>query len=632
MNGRRDSQTRPHAPVRRGPGFGGGFPGFGLPPEKPKNFKRTVKRLAGYLKPFAGRLIAILAMGVLGTAFSIVAPKLLGDITTELFGVVTARIRGDASAAVDYRAIGNIILILLALYAASSVFAWIQQYWMAGIAQKTVYTLRREVNEKLSRLPLRYFDARPHGETLSRVTNDVDNIGSTLQQSLMQLVTSLVTIVGVIAMMLYISPLLTLVCLVTLPLSALAAAGVAKRSQVQFAAQQRSLGELSGHVEEMIAGHRIVKAFGREADSVLRFDGINGRLYESGWRAQFISGILMPLTGFVGNLGYVIICVVGGILVAGSRIAIGDVQAFIQYARQFNMPITQLAGIANIIQSTVASAERVFELLDEAEETPDAAADQPAAQDGPRGAVEFRNVRFGYAPDELLFDDLSFEVKPGQTVAIVGPTGAGKTTLVNLLMRFYDIQGGSISIDGRDIRTMERGRLRSLFGMVLQDTWLFGGTIRDNIAFGREDATEEEIIAAARAAYADRFIRTLPDGYDTVLNEEAANLSQGQKQLLTIARAVLADPAILILDEATSNVDTRTEYQIQDAMNRLMRGRTSFVIAHRLSTIRGADVILVMNRGRVIEQGTHEELLAKGGFYAELYYSQFARPEGKPAV
>ena len=630
MKGNRESQTNYRPPGHRGPGFGGPR-GFGMPPQKPKDFKGTVKRLTGYLKPYAGQLIAILVMGVLGTAFSIIAPKLLGDITTKLFEVVTARIAG-VPAEVDYRGIGNIILILLALYAVSSVFTWIQQYWMAGIEQKTVYTLRREVNEKLSRLPLRYFDARPHGETLSRITNDVDNIGNTLQQSLMQLVTSLVTIAGVIAMMLYISPLLTLVCLVTLPLSALAAAAVAKRSQVQFLGQQRSLGELSGHVEEMIAGHRIVKAFGREEDAMRKFDGINGRLYDSGWRAQFISGILMPLTGFIGNLGYVIICVVGGILVAGSRIAIGDVQAFIQYARQFNMPITQLAGIANIIQSTVASAERVFELLDEAEETPDAAADQPAAQDGPRGAVEFRNVRFGYAPDELLFDDLSFEVKPGQTVAIVGPTGAGKTTLVNLLMRFYDIQGGSISIDGRDIRTMERGRLRSLFGMVLQDTWLFGGTIRDNIAFGREDATEEEIIAAARAAYADRFIRTLPDGYDTVLNEEAANLSQGQKQLLTIARAVLADPAILILDEATSNVDTRTEYQIQDAMNRLMRGRTSFVIAHRLSTIRGADVILVMNRGRVIEQGTHEELLAKGGFYAELYYSQFARPEGKPAV
>lgn len=632
MNGRGESQARPPIPGRRGPGFGGGPPGFGLPPEKPKNFKGTVKRLAGYLKPYTGRLIAILAMGVLGTAFSIVAPKLLGDITTELYEVLAARINGDASAAVDFRGIGNIILILLGLYAASSVFTWLQQYWMAGIAQKTAYTLRREVNGKLSRLPLVYFDTRTHGETLSRVTNDVDNIGNTLQQSLMQLVTSLVTVVGVIAMMLYISPLLTLVCLLTLPLSALAASGVAKRSQAQFAAQQRSLGELSGHVEEMIAGHRIVKSFGREADSMRKFGGINERLYESGWRAQFISGILMPLTGFIGNLGYVIICVVGGILVAGSRIAIGDVQAFIQYARQFNMPITQLAGIANIIQSTVASAERVFELLDEAEETPDAEPAGPAAQNGPRGAVAFRNVRFGYSPDEILFDDLSFEVRPGQTVAIVGPTGAGKTTLVNLLMRFYDIQGGSITIDGRDIRSMERGRLRSLFGMVLQDTWLMSGTIRDNIAFGRENATEEEITAAARAAHADRFIRTLPDGYDTVLNEEAANLSQGQKQLLTIARAVLADPAILILDEATSNVDTRTEYQIQDAMNRLMQGRTSFVIAHRLSTIRGADVILVMNRGRVIEQGRHEELLAKGGFYAELYYSQFARPEGKPAV
>lgn len=613
----------PRAPRPRPGGGPMGGPmggGFGLPAEKAKNFKGTLKRLLGYLKPHRSALIAVLAMAILSTAFTILSPKIMGQATTKLFEGVMARMNGAPGAAIDFAYIGNIVAVLIGLYAFSSVFSYIQQYIMAGVAQKTVYDMRRDVNDKLSRLPLGYFDARPHGETLSRITNDVDNISNTMQQSLMQLVTSVVTIVGVVVMMLTISPLLTLICLVTLPLSAVVTAMIAKRSQGYFVGQQRSLGELNGHVEEMYAGHRIVKAFGHEARSIEKFEDMNGRLYEMGWRAQFVSGVMMPLMSLIGNIGYVFICVVGGILVAGQRIAIGDVQAFIQYARQFSMPITQAANIANIIQSTVASAERVFELLDETEETDGAAA---AVPDRPQGAVSFRHVRFGYSPEAPLMDDLNLEVKPGQTVAIVGPTGAGKTTLVNLLMRFYEIQGGRIAIDGRDIRELERGELRSLFGMVLQDTWLFNGTIRDNIAYGREQASEEEIVRAAAAAHADHFIRTLPDGYDTVLNEEASNLSQGQKQLLTIARAVLADPSILILDEATSSVDTRTEIQIQDAMSRLMEGRTSFVIAHRLSTIRNADLILVMNKGRVIEQGTHAELLDAGGFYAELYRSQF---------
>lgn len=604
--------------------------GFAMPAEKAKDFKGTLKRLLGYLKPRKYPLIAVFVMAILSTVFSILAPKIMGDATTKLFEGAMERMNGVAGAAIDFAYIWNIIVVLIGLYAFSSIFGYFQQYMMAGVAQKTVYDMRQDVNDKLNRLPLRYFDSRTHGETLSRITNDIDNISNTMQQSLTQLITSVVTIVGVIVMMLTISPLLTLICLVTLPLSVVVTARIAKRSQGYFVSQQRSLGQLNGHVEEMFAGHKIVKAFGHEQRSVRTFNEINERLYDSGWRAQFVSGVIMPLMSFIGNLGYVLICVVGGILVAGQRIAIGDVQAFIQYARQFSMPITQAANIANIIQSTVASAERVFELMDEEEEMPDAG--QPAAYEKPKGEVAFRNVRFGYTEDALLMDDLNIDVKPGQMVAIVGPTGAGKTTLVNLLMRFYEINGGSITIDGCDIREMERGRLRSLFGMVLQDTWLFNGTIRDNIAYSRENATEEEIVQAAVAAHADHFIRTLPDGYDTVLNEESSNISQGQKQLLTIARAVLADPSILILDEATSSVDTRTEIHIQDAMSRLMKTRTSFVIAHRLSTIRNADIILVMNKGSVIEKGTHEELLEQGGFYADLYNSQFGQLTTKEAI
>lgn len=457
---------------------------------------------------------------------------------------------------------------------------------------------------------------------MSRVVNDVDNISNTLQQSLTQLITSVVTIVGVIVMMLTISPLLTLIVLLTLPLSFLVIKAIAGKSQGYFISQQKNLGELNGHVEEMYTGHQVVKAYGHEKKAVEKFDAINDRLYDAGWRAQFVSGIMMPLMSFIGNIGYVAISVVGGVLVTRQSINIGDIQAFIQYARQFTMPITQTANIANIIQSTIASAERVFELLDESEEKPEESKELDPAH--VVGHVSFKHVDFSYKDDAPLIADMNIDVKAGQTVAIVGPTGAGKTTLVNLLMRFYEVNGGTITVDGTDIAKLKRGNLRSLFGMVLQDTWLFGGTIRDNIAYGRAGATEAEVVDAAKAAFADHFIRTLPEGYDTVLNEEASNLSQGQKQLLTIARAILADPAILILDEATSSVDTRTEANIQTAMNRLMQGRTSFVIAHRLSTIREADLILVMNKGTVIEQGTHEALLASGGFYADLYNSQFS--------
>jgi ATP-binding cassette subfamily B protein len=594
-----------------------------MPGQKPKNFKGTLRRLAGYLRPYRWKLLAVLAAAIISTVFNIYSPKLMGHATTKLFEGIVGKMRGVPGAGIDFAAIGQIVLQLVCLYLISSLFAYIMQFMMAGVAQRTVYLLRREVSEKLNRLPLKYFDTRTHGEIMSRVVNDVDNISNTLQQSLMQMITSVVTIIGVIVMMLTISPLLTVILLVTLPLSFLAIRGIAGRSQRYFKGQQKELGELNGHVEEMFTGHRIVKAYGRERDSIAKFDEVNARLFESGWRAQFVSGIIMPIMNVINNFGYVLICIVGGILVTRNAIKIGDIQAFIQYARQFSMPLTQTASIANIIQSTIASAERVFELLDEEEEVPEAAEDAAWIRE-PKGDVRLQDVTFGYTEEAPVIEGMNIDVKQGQTVAIVGPTGAGKTTLVNLLMRFYEVKGGRITIDGTDITRLKRGHLRSLFGMVLQDTWLFNGTIRDNIAYGREGASDRDIEEAAKAAYADHFIRTLPDGYDTVLNEEASNLSQGQKQLLTIARAILADPAILILDEATSNVDTRTEVHIQKAMNRLMRGRTSFVIAHRLSTIKGADRILVMNKGAVIEQGTHEELMAAGGFYADLYNSQFA--------
>ncbi|MGO4349797.1 ABC transporter ATP-binding protein [Paenibacillus sp. MCAF9] len=611
-----------------GPRFGppgrGPMGGMGIPVQKAKDFKGTLRRLLAYLRPQRMKLIVVVIMAVLSTIFSIVSPKLMGNATTEIY-------EGITGSGVNFDAIMRIVLVLLGLYLLSSLFAYVQQYVMAGVAQKTVYQLRNEVNKKLARLPLSFFDSRTHGEILSRTVNDVDNISNTLQQSLTQLITSMVTLIGVIIMMLTISPLLTVILLLTLPLSFFVIKAVASRSQGYFKSQQAELGQLNGHVEEMYTGHKIIKAFGHERRSVAEFDAINERLYHSGRKAQFISGVMMPLMSFINNIGYVLISVVGGILVTRHAIKIGDIQAFIQYARQFSQPLTQTANIANIIQSTIASAERVFELLDEQEESAEPSGKDAAVIAAPQGNVRFEHVKFGYKEDAVLIGDMNIDVKQGQMVAIVGPTGAGKTTLVNLLMRFYEINEGSITVDGVNITQLRRGDLRMLFGMVLQDTWLFNGTIRDNIAYGREGATETEIVDAAQAAHADHFIRTLPEGYDTVLNEEASNISQGQKQLLTIARAILADPAILILDEATSSVDTRTEAQIQKAMGRLMEGRTSFVIAHRLSTIKDADMILVMNHGDVIEKGSHDELLAKGGFYADLYNSQFSTEPGSVA-
>jgi len=605
-------------------GFMGRGPmgGMGMPVQKAKDFKGTLKRLLGYFMPQKYRLLAVLTAAVISTIFTIVGPKILGLATTKLFEGLLLRYRGVPGAGVDFTYIRNILLFLAGLYIISAVFNYVQQYIMAGVAQRTVYTLRQQVDVKITRLPLKFFDSRTHGEILSRAVNDMDNISNTLQQSLTQLITSVVTLVGVIVMMLLISPLLSLVVVITLPLSILVTTMIAKRSQKYFAGQQKALGVLNGHVEEMYTGHKIVKAFGHEGQSIAEFNTLNEKLYDSGWKAQFVSGMIMPLMNSIGNLGYVFVAVIGGIMVTQRAITIGDVQAFIQYARQFTMPITQLASITNIIQSTIASAERIFELLDEQEEIPEAADAKVIAL--PQGEVQFQHVQFGYKEDVPLMEDMNIDVKSGQTIAIVGPTGAGKTTLVNLLMRFYDVNGGKILVDGIDIKDFKRGNLRRMFGMVLQDTWLFNGTIRENIAYGRENATEEEIIQAAKAAQADHFIRTLPESYNTILNEEASNLSQGQKQLLTIARAVLADPAILILDEATSSVDTRTEILIQKAMSELMKGRTSFVIAHRLSTIRDAEMILVMNHGSIIEKGTHEALLAKGGFYADLYNSQFS--------
>lgn len=622
------SKTEKEESSRRQQGSGGPFgrggpPGMMMPGAKAKNFKGTLKRLLAYLKPYRIRLILVFITAILSTVFSIFSPRVLGKATDILFDGLMDKMKGVAGAAIDYQGIAFILGILALLYVISSLFAYFQQFLMAKVAQKVVYEIRQNVNTKLGKLPLKFFDSRSNGDILSRVVNDVDNIANTLQQSLTQMITSIVTLVGIVIMMLTISPLLTLIIVLTLPLSFLVIALVAKQSQKHFKNQQSQLGDLNGHVEEMYTGHTIIKSYGREQKSVEAFDTMNEKLYESGWKAQFMSGIMMPLMGFIGNIGYVFICVVGGIQVTKSLITVGDIQAFIQYARQFTMPITQTANIANVIQSTIASAERVFELLDEQEEEGDAAT-SAATLKQPQGHVTFEHVRFGYSEDKLLMQDLNIEVKSGQMVAIVGPTGAGKTTLVNLLMRFYNINGGNITIDGKSITVFERSYLRSLFGMVLQDTWLFNGTIRDNIAYGRANATEAEILQAAAAAHADHFIRTLPEGYDTILNEEASNISAGQKQLLTIARAILADPAMLILDEATSSVDTRTELQIQQAMNNLMEGRTSFVIAHRLSTIRDADLILVMNHGAVIEQGTHEQLLAQAGFYADLYYSQFA--------
>jgi ATP-binding cassette subfamily B multidrug efflux pump len=614
-----DTRSRGGPFGRRGGPFGGH--GLAMPVEKPKNFNVSLKRLLVYLKPRLPSLITVLLMAALSTTFAIFSPKLMGQATTRLFEGFLAKMRHAPGAGIDFHYILQIVLILVGLYLLSALFSYIQQFIMAGVAQRTVYELRREVSEKLARLPLEFYDGRTHGEILSRVTNDVDNIASTLQQSLMQIITSGFTLIGVLIMMFTISPLLTLITVVVIPLALFVTRVIAPRAQKHFTAQWKNLGELNGHVEEMYSGYSIVKAFGHERKSIEKFNILNEKLYGASWRAQFISGLLMPLMTFVNNVGYVAVAVLGGLMVARRALQIGDIQAFIQYARQFTMPIAQIANIANIIQSTVASAERVFELLDEAEEIPDAP--ESVILSSPRGEVSVRDVYFSYQPEAPLIEDLNIDVKQGETIAIVGPTGAGKTTLVNLLMRFYEIQEGRIAVDGMDIREIKRSSLRRCFGMVLQDTWLFHGTVRENIAYGRPQATDEEIFRAAAAAHADHFIRTLPDGYGTVLNEEASNISQGQKQLLTIARAILTDPIILILDEATSSVDTRTEILIQKAMTSLMKGRTSFVIAHRLSTIRDAELILVMNHGRIIETGSHGALLARGGFYADLYNSQF---------
>ena len=619
------SEERKDDKPQKGFGRGGPMGSLGKPVEKAKNFKGTLLRLLSYLRPQRNKFYTVFIFAILSTIFSISGPKIMGKAITKIaegFGAKMMALKMHKPIpTMDFTYIGQIVLILLGLYLISAAFSYLQQYIMAGVAQKTVYNMRKEVDEKLSLLPLKFFDARTHGEILSRVTNDFDNISTTLQQSLTQLITSIVTIIGVVVMMLSISPLLTLIVILTLPLYIVVTMNIAKHSQKHFAAQQKSLGELNGHVEEMYTGHKIVKAFGREEESVETFNSINAKLYTAGYKAQFISGIIMPLMRFVSNLGYVIISVVGGIFAIKGTISIGDILAFIQYSRQFTMPIVQTANIANIIQSTVASAERVFELLDESEELPDS--DNAKVIAFPKGEVSFENVDFSYKEEEPLIKNVNIDVKQGHTIAIVGPTGAGKTTLVNLLMRFYEINAGKITIDGVDIRDIKRGALRSMFGMVLQDTWLFNGTIMENIAYGREGATEEEVLQATRAAHAHHFIKTLPDGYNTILNEEASNISQGQKQLLTIARAILANPAILILDEATSSVDSRTEVYIQRAMTELMHGRTSFVIAHRLSTIRDAEMILVMNKGSIIEMGNHIELLAQNGFYADLYNSQF---------
>lgn len=600
-------------------GFGPGHT-MGRPVEKAKDFEGTLKRLLSYLKPRRIQLIFVMLFAILSTVFTIVTPKVLGKAITKLFEGFFMKLNGVTGAAIDFSYILNILVIVGSLYVLSFVFSYIMRFIMASVAQLTVREMREDVNQKLGKLPLSFFDSRPHGDILSRVSNDIDTVSSTLEQSMTQLITAVITILGVIIMMLSISPLLTLVVFVTLPLSIVITKKISKKSQKYFKKQQKTLGELNGHVEEMYTGHQVVKLFGHEKQSIEEFERISEDLYVVGWKAQFISGIIMPLMTIVNNIGYVFVSVGGGLLVAKGSISIGDVQAFISYSKSFGQPIVHTASIVNMIQSTIAAAERVFEIIDEEEEL---AVEEGRTFDKLHGVVKFNHVKFGYSEDQVLMEDMSIDVRSGQTVAIVGPTGAGKTTLVNLLMRFYEIQDGEITVDGININEFDRGYLRNKFGMVLQETWLFNGSIKDNIAYGREDASDDEIYEAASAAYADHFIRTLPKGYDTILNEDANNISQGQKQLLTIARAILADPSILILDEATSSVDTRTEIQIQNAMNKLMEGRTNFVIAHRLSTIRDADIILVMNEGSIIEEGNHEALMIKNGFYADLYNSQF---------
>ena len=597
-----------------------GGPGRGMhQTEKARDFKGTMKKLIRYISAYKVSLVFVIIFAAGSTIFNIIGPKILGNATTEIFNGLVDKISGGNG--IDFGAIGRILLTLMALYAVSAVFSFIQGYLMTGISQKMTYRMRKEISEKIDRLPMNYFDSTTHGEVLSRVTNDVDTLSQSLNQSATQLVTSVTTMVGVLVMMLSISPLMTLIALLILPVSALLVSMIIGRSQKYFKRQQEYLGHINGQVEEIYSGHNIVRAFNKEEDVTRTFHETNQVLYQSAWKSQFLSGMMMPIMQFVGNLGDVCVSILGGWLAIRGSIEVGDIQSFIQYVRQFTQPIQQIAQVTNMLQSTAAASERVFEFLEEAEETP--GPEQPVSTDGLKGEVEFRHVRFGYHPEHTIIHDFSARAKEGQKIAIVGPTGAGKTTMVKLLMRFYDVSDGAILVDGHDIRDFQRGELRQMFGMVLQDTWLFNGTIEENIRYGKLDATHEEVVEAAKAAHVHRFVQTLPNGYNMVLNEEASNVSQGQKQLLTIARAILANPRILILDEATSSVDTRTEVQIQKAMDNLMKGRTSFIIAHRLSTIRDADLILVMKDGDIIEQGTHEQLLAQNGFYADLYNAQF---------
>ena len=587
--------------------------------EKAKDFGGTMKKLINYMSVYKIGIFFVAVFAIGSTVFSILGPKILGKATTEIFNGLISKISGGDG--IDFGKIGKILIALLCLYAVSALLSFLQGFIMTGISQKMTYRMRKEISEKINRLPMKYFDKTTHGEVLSRVTNDVDTLSQSLNQSATQLITSVTTLIGVLVMMLSISPLMTVVALLILPISMIFVSTIVKHSQKFFKSQQEYLGHINGQVEEVYGGHNIVKAFNKEKDVIRTFDETNEILYQSAWKSQFLSGMMMPIMQFVGNLGYVGVSILGGYLAIRKTIEVGDIQSFIQYVRSFTQPIQQVAQVANMLQSTAAASERVFEFLGEEEE--DQVVEHQVSVEGLEGNVTFDHVQFGYNPDHVIIHDFSAEVHQGQKIAIVGPTGAGKTTMIKLLMRFYDVNKGAILVDGHNVRDFNRSELREMFGMVLQDTWLFNGTIEDNIRYGKLDATHEEVVAAAKAAHVHRFVQTLPNGYQMELNEEASNVSQGQKQLLTIARAILADPKILILDEATSSVDTRTEVQIQKAMDNLMKGRTSFVIAHRLSTIRDADLILVMKDGDIIEQGRHEELLAKGGFYAELYNSQF---------
>lgn len=619
MSEQKESKNRP---PRRGP-MGHGPAGM-MPGEKAKDFKGTLKKLLSYMGNYKFAILLVMIFAVGGTTFNIIGPKVLSKATTELFNGLMAKIGGTGG--IDFGKIAQILLFLLCLYAISSILSFIQGFIMTSVSQKLCYRFRREISEKINRMPFAYFESKTVGEVLSRITNDVDTLGQSLSQSITTLITSVTMLIGVLVMMLSISPLMTLIALVILPISSVLIGIVVKFSQKYFVAQQSYLGKINGQIEETYGGHNIIKAFSREEASLHEFAETNEELYKSAWKSQFISGMMQPIMGFVGNLGYVAVAISGSVLAIRGVIDVGEIQAFIQYVKNFTQPITQLAQVSNLFQSTAASAERVFEFLNEPEE--DVFAENPVTLTEMKGEVTFDHVQFGYNPDKIVIRDFSCKVEPGQMVAIVGPTGAGKTTMVKLLMRFYDVNSGAILVDGHNVKDFNRSSLRENFGMVLQDTWLFKGTIMENIRYGRLDASDEEVIAAAKAAHAHHFIQTLPGGYQMELNEDASNVSQGQKQLLTIARAILADNPVLILDEATSSVDTRTEARIQKAMNNLMKGRTSFVIAHRLSTIKDADVILVMKDGDIVEQGSHEELLEKNGFYASLYNSQFEEAAG----